>query len=346
MFSKEDSLVNLAVFFLVILSIFFSEMVLADEAVAGSKELRIAIFDFKNLTSQGGLGNEVAEEVRSRLMDLRSQGIVVVEREDLYELIGKEEERKQEGLMEERYQDEEVAVKGIDVQVNGKVLSLNLETFKEVQPMSTRYKAGTRRVPNPAYQQMQQQQQQMQTQYSGDPKLQSFANLTGQFASMAVPQYLSEDVYATYNYNRYTYTKAASFKMSCKIINNRDGEVLFNRTLRKKHQARDTLVEGDSTKGVRQDPLDLISDFEIKEKVKTDAIDEIVGHVKQVLSRLTGKDFAGGIERESGRPEAVTSGGKGNVIRRFKALKDLYESGIITREEYEAKRKQLLNASF
>lgn len=314
-------------------------------ATAQDGPLRIAIFDFKNLTDHQALGAEVAEEVRGRLSDLSD--VVVVEREQLRELVLKEMERMQSGYMEADAFDTEIAVKGIDVQVTGKVLSMKLDSRVSDNPKTVRYVERTDMVPNPEYQrlmrqqQLQQQQQQYQARDKASALLQGLGSMFGEMALQNTPQYIERPVYGNWTYYERNHTKTAHFKMSMKIVNNLDGVVLFNRVISKTARDQDLEIQGDPGRGVNSDPLDISSDFELQERVKAAAINDIVALVRQALGK-----HGNGAEVQAVSPAEAQPAGGGDLMVRFQRLKDLFDSGLITQQEYDERRARLLDESF
>jgi len=128
-------------------------------------ELRISI-DFKNESQEPGAASYVKDQLLARLKGSRGlKNIVILEREAINEIL--REQGLGQGFLDESTSLQVKKIKGIQAGIKGSIVKVRIKESGMQRPTygSSKYKSGTRMVPNPLYPQAQMTANQSQQEY-------------------------------------------------------------------------------------------------------------------------------------------------------------------------------------
>lgn len=273
-YDNQGSLGNAFVWYEKILSIdenykdiFFKIQLLRDKLRARVVR-KIAIMDFTPPSGNADAGRMVTDSLLSYLSIHAGNDVKILAR-DVLGAILKEIELGQAGLYDIESAKKAGKLQGTDVFIFGSVLNFNVDKNITESYKIDNVVVGKKTLPNPAYQ--------MWLMSLGGK------NPTDEDLRKAPPATTDEELRETVKYKVGTEKKRANVAISFRVIDIEQGEVVITKTIKKNLEIKDDYSEGVAFANIKFDPLEIMSDSELLEKVTQEAVSEL-SH--EVLSRF------------------------------------------------------------
>lgn len=227
---------------------------------------KVAVMDFTPPSNHADAGRIVTDSLLSYLTRNAAGDLKILAR-DVLGAILKEIELGQAGLYDIESAKRAGKLKGTDIFIFGSVLQYTVEKNVAEGFKTAMAVVGQKKTPNPSYQAW--------MAAHSRPKPEELA--------AAPPQFIDEDIRETVKYKVATHTKTASVKVSFRVIDVEEGEVVITKTLPNKKEVKDTYSEGVDFAKIPYKELKLPSDTDLTEQV-VDATIAQLGY--EVLSRF------------------------------------------------------------
>lgn len=273
-YDNQGSLGNAFVWYEKILSIdenykdiFFKIQLLRDKLRARVVR-KIAIMDFTPPSGNADAGRMVTDSLLSYLSIHAGNDVKILAR-DVIGAILKEIELGQAGLYDIESAKKAGKLQGTDVFIFGSVLNFNVDKNVAESYKIDNVVVGKKTLPNSAYQ--------MWLMSLGGK------NPTDEDLRKAPPATTDEELRETVKYKVGTEKKRATVAISFRVVDIEQGEVVITKTIKKNLEVKDDYSEGVAFANIKFDPLEIMSDSELLEKVTQEAVSEL-SH--EVLSRF------------------------------------------------------------
>lgn len=208
----------------------------------------IAIPAFGAPTSSPDLGPQFADALISYLFRILPYGISIVEREKIDLLI---EEQKREF--------QEVGnMLNVNLIISGNVSLMNIDRQKSESKAITRAQVGQKMVPNPEYEMM----------------IQAYGNKIHKQKNLP-PQLIAAPEFENFEYMKGKVTMKGFASVSCRIFDTRKGGIIYAQEFNANYEESDEYQDAVDVAGVKGDPLELPTDTEFAEKLRTKIIQQI-----------------------------------------------------------------------
>jgi len=279
------------------------------EKAEKEKEHHIALFPFGNDTDDSTAGNTASETVLREILNSKPSNITIIEREELKKIL-EEQKLSINGFIDYRTTIPAGMIKGVDVVILGKVLNLQVETTTSREEGTKRYQSGIERVVNPEYTRLQQKIEQREKEIEDfDNWITQQCRLTGRPPTPAqreymrglrndlarlqselyysTPQYINMPIWSIWHYAIIRYEKVAFCKISYRIIDTVNGEILKSNVVEKQAYDSDKMVENSNPEiGIYSDSLQLRSDGEMRNQVLDLALKKVSDEISHFLKEL------------------------------------------------------------
>jgi len=269
---------------------------------------RFAILPFKNSTREPGISDLISEEVIHEVMQNRPKHTEIVDRVHLSTIL-EEQKLSSAGIIEDATKISFGKIRGVDALIVANVVEYNFKTNEYAESKSKRYKSGTRRVPNPAYETALREYEDAQDDYddakeeerrlkrSGNSLAASLNSLAAAGSRIVLsvterelretPRYLNESVHSYWSFNVYNVQKQGVVRTGVRVIDTTTGKVLFSDTITKDISVRDRYIDRPNRDaGVYEDRLELPSDFDIKKDLIKESTNDISKKLVDFLSNF------------------------------------------------------------
>lgn len=279
------------------------------------QQYRITVLPFANPEGDLRAGNIACDALVEKIFHSGLQNIYLVEREELKKILQEQKLSLQEIV------DLETAIpagkiKGVNMVVLGKVLQLDVETSTSKDSRTKTYRSGYESKRNHRYIELERKirgkKEEMEDRkstteafvrsYKGPreaiPRIIAQANesiriLGNQLSRLQselsrTSEYIQEPVYNNWPYVVLQYRKVASCRISYRVIDTATGKVLKSGITEKESYDSDEVIENSNPSiGLYADPLEIISDTEMKTRVLNRAIDEVASGLISFITDLS-----------------------------------------------------------
>lgn len=256
--------------------IFFLTQAAEDKIREGVRK-SIAVFDFSSPSDNRDAGVIVANNLITFLFNSASGDIKILERENLKSIL---EEMKlgQIGVVSGNTAKQMGRVYGIDVAIMGSVLLYKVDSSVSDGIKSVRYKIGTKIEDNIEYLNWK----------AKHPKPNQAEIAQAPPAKITVPEFAEKD------YKVSTHKKVGFVQLSFRIVDVATGENIQVRTIESKKTVEDETSAGVPEANVKFDPLEIITDTEMLQKMTDEVVAELGREVLRPLSNLEKTYFQSG----------------------------------------------------
>jgi len=255
----------------------FSNNLAMEDKVKQRVQKSIAVFDFSSPSSYKDAGIIVANNLITYLFKNASGDIKILERENLKSIL---EEMKlgQIGIVSEQTAKEMGRVYGIDVAVMGSVLLYQVETSSSQGTKTVRYQIGTEIQDNIEYLNW---------------KVKN-PNVSQSILATAPPAKISTPKYAEKDYIVSNHKKVGFVQLSFRIVDVKTGENIQVRTIERKEVVEDDASAGLPEANVKFDPLVILTDTELLQKMTGEVVAELGREALKPLNNLEKTYFQAG----------------------------------------------------
>lgn len=241
----------------------------AEDKIRERVQKSIAVFDFSSPSDNRDAGVIVANNLITFLFNSASGDIKILERENLKSIL---EEMKlgQIGVVSGNTAKQMGRVYGIDVAIMGSVLLYKVDSSVSDGIKSVRYKIGTKIEDNIEYLNWK----------AKHPKPKQAEIAQAPPAKITVPEFAEKD------YKVSTHKKVGFVQLSFRIVDVATGENIQVRTIESKKIVEDETSAGVPEANVKFDPLEIITDTEMLQKMTDEVVTELGREVLRPLSNL------------------------------------------------------------
>ncbi|RPH51618.1 MAG: hypothetical protein EHM85_05955 [Desulfobacteraceae bacterium] len=247
----------------------FSNNLAMEDKIKQRVQKSIAVFDFSSPSGYKDAGIIVANNLITYLFKNASGDIKILERENLKSIL---EEMKlgQIGVVSEQTAKEMGRVYGIDVAVMGSVLLYQVETSSSQGTNTVRYQIGTEIQDNIEYLNW----------IAKNPNAPPNLLATAPPAKITAPKFAEKD-YIVSNHK-----KVGFVQLSFRIVDVRTGENIQVRTIERKEVVEDDTSAGLPEANVKFDPLVILTDTELLQKMTGEVVAELGREALKPLNNL------------------------------------------------------------
>jgi curli biogenesis system outer membrane secretion channel CsgG len=252
---------------------------------------KIAVMDFSSPSGQADAGRIVTDNLLAYIT-AHSGGDIKILARDVLGAILKEIELGQAGLYDIESAKKAGKLQGTDVFIFGSVLNYQVEKNTTEGYKIENVVVGKRTIPNRAFDLW------LMT-IRGKP--------TREELQTAPPATIEEEIRETIRYKVGTERKRATVGVSFRVVDLEQGEVVITKTIKKSNEVKGDFSEGVPLANVKFQPLEILSDSELLEKVTQDVVAELSLEVVSRFQNLQMQYFnnADGLKKRKEYEKAI-----------------------------------------